>query len=419
MASIQAFRAYRPPSDIADRVVTRTADTYSSRERRELLNKFPESFMHVIFPEAGKKRKETLPNSKERFEKVREQFDTFHEKGNLIREEEPALYLYELRTNEKTFFGLIGAASVEDLEENRIKKHEQTLEKREELLKEYLKVCDINADPVLLAHPPDAELSEIIEKIRQEEATYDFETQDDQRHHRLWPIRDQEWIKKIREIFAGMDSLYISDGHHRSASSLRLAQEMRRTLENPHPEAGYEAFMAYFLPEDQLSIHGYYRCITDLNGYSEKEFLKHLEKDFQVIPTKGPVAADTLHEFGLYLDGNWYLLYPDPSRFDHRDPVGSLDASILYDLVLAPILGVEDPRNSERVHFHGAPKGMDPMLRDLKKGTYRVAFTLAPVPIEQLKEVADQGKNMPPKTTWIEPKLRSGLLIYRAGLHGS
>lgn len=418
MAKIQAFHAYRPPSELAPSVITRTADSYSSEERRRILHNDPYSFLHVIHPEAGKEVKETLPNTKERFEKVRQQFEAFYRSGVFVREGEAALYLYELTGPEGTYCGLIGGASVEDLKKDRIKKHEQTLEKREKLLKEYLKVCDINADPVLLCHPRHAPLDELIEHIRIEEPEYDLRTEDDGKRHRLWPILQKDWIRRIQECFSSMSTLYIADGHHRSASSLRLAEELEKEGAEAD-EDGYAAFMAYFIPEDQLNIHGYHRCVTDLNGYSTEDLLKELEADFQVIPSSGPVDADTLHEFGLYLDGNWYLLYPYPDRFDHRDPIGSLDASILYERILSPLLDVQDPRSSERVYFHGAPKGLDPMIRDLEAGKFRVAFTLAPVPLEQLKEVADRGRVMPPKTTWIEPKLRSALLIYRMGIHGS
>jgi uncharacterized protein (DUF1015 family) len=400
-------------------VITRTADTYSKKERERILQKNPDSFLHVIFPEAGQKQKRTRPNSKERFRKVRERFDEFHHRGVFIQEDQPALYLYELSSGNDRYIGFIGGASVEERERDLIKKHEQTLEKREELLKEYLKVCDINADPVLLCHPDREDLKEIVRGIREGPPSYDLVTEDDGRRHRLWPILDQGLIDRIRGVFDRIPALYIADGHHRSASSVRLAEEMQEASADRSNEAGFEHFMAYFLPESQLRIHGYHRCIKDLNGYDPKDFLRALHRHFRVIPSGTPVEANALHEFGLYLDGKWYRLHPHPESFDHDDPVGSLDASILYDRVLLPLLDVRDPRNSERVHFHGAPKGLDPMVADVDRGKFRLAFTLAPVPLEQLKEVADRGMVMPPKTTWIEPKLRSGLLIYRMGLHGS
>lgn len=399
-------------------MITRTADTYSLQERRRILRENPDSFLHVIFPEAGNKKKRTKPNTKARFLKVRERFEEFHQQGIFLREEEPALYLYELRSRNSCFIGFIGTASVRDQENGVIRKHEQTLEKREELLKEYLKVCDINADPVLLCYQDDQDLRELMDEVRTTPPTYDLLTEDDGRQHRLWPILNKDRIRKVQKQFERMPALYIADGHHRSASSLRLAEELR-TRSPQGEEAGYERFMAYFIPESQLQVHGYHRCLSDLNGYTVQGFLEALQKAFTLIPSDSPVEPESLHEFGLYIDGAWYRLHPDPSGFDHKDPIGSLDASILYHKVLLPLLNVKDPRNSQRVHFHGAPKGLAPLKKDVDQGKFRLAFTLAPVPIEQLKEVADQGLVMPPKTTWSEPKLRSGLLVYRMGLHGS
>ncbi len=379
----------------------------------------PESFLRVIFPEAGQKGKKTRPNSRERFIKVRERFEEFCLKGVFLRENTPSLYLYQLQSRTEHYMGFVGGASVPEQEAGRIKKHEQTLEKREELLKEYLKVCDINADPVLLCHPDRSDLDRIVNQIRNDPPEYDFTTEDDGRSHRLWVIRDEDRIQEIQSIFSEIPSLYIADGHHRSASSVRLAQEMRGAKGGQSENGGSEHYMAYFLPESQLSIHGYHRCIKDLNGYGKLDFLKALERDFILRSTREPVEPNALHEFGLYLDGEWFRLYPDPGLFDHEDPVHSLDASILYDRILLPLLNVQDPRNSERVHFHGAPKGIEPMMEDVDRGEYRLAFSLSPVPLEQLKEVADREEVMPPKTTWIEPKLRSGLMVYRMGLKRS
>lgn len=417
MASIKAFQAYRPPQDVADRVVTRTADTYSSQERKELLNEEPYSFLHVIHPEAGSKTKRTRPNSRERFLKVLERFEEFEKEGVFFQDERPGLYLYELTTPQRTFTGFIGTASVEELKNGGIRKHEQTLAEREELLKEYLKVCDINADPVLLAYPDDKTLEERIEELRSGTPEYDFHSSDDDRHHRLWPVFDPELIREIEERFEAIPALYIADGHHRSASSLRLALEMREKTGKSDGKEGFDRFMAFFIPESQLLIHGYHRCLKDLNRHSPRSFLEEVGKKFSVQKSDAPVESHTLHEFGMYLDRNWYRLYPDLSTVPHDDPVDSLDASILYDRLLLPVLEVEDPRTSKRVHFHGSPKGLELLMRSVDEGEYRVAFTLAPVPVEQLKEVADRGEVMPPKTTWIEPKLRSALLIYRMGLH--
>lgn len=420
MASIGAFRAYRPPAEHAGEVTTRTADTYSPLERERILSENPVSFLHVIFPEAGQKKKLTQPNTRARFEKVKQRFETFRDQEIFIREESPALYLYELRSETSSFLGFVGTASVRDQEKGMIRKHEQTLEKREELLKEYLKVCDINADPVLLCHQKDHELEKLAEDIRTSPPAYDLSTDDDDRHHRLWPVYDKKRIEHIKKVFHRMPALYIADGHHRSASSVRLAEEMRGNRQAEQCEgAGQEHFMAYFIPEDQLEVHGYHRCIKDLNGFDVQSFLLQLEKDFVLTPEEAPIEPKTLHEFGLYLDGSWYRLHPRSNSFDHEDPVGALDASILYDRVLWPLLNVKDARNSERVYFHGSPKGLNPMIENVDQGSFRMAFTLAPVPVEQLKEVADQGLVMPPKTTWSEPKLRSGFLIYRMGLHGS
>ncbi len=415
MAHVHPFKAILPRADIASLVPSRTYVSYSRQELINTLREDPYTFLHIINPDWEEKNR-PKPHSEARLQQIRGRFEEFLEEGILVEDDKQYFYLYEQVDGDQHYLGIIGCISIDDRLNGTIRSHEETLTKRENLLKEYLKVCDINAEPVLLSYPDEKGLEDKMQVFLRSEPDHAFTTTDDNVSHRMWHIGDPEDIAFIREHFASIPNLYIADGHHRVASSVLLGQEKREALGQWTGKEGFNFFMAYFIPESRLSIFGYHRAIKDLNDLSPEAFLQALEKDFEVREEPGPVEPSQVHRFGLFLEGCWYSLTARPDSFDDNDPVRSLDSSILYHNILYPILGIRDPKASDRVQFAGGPNGMGNLMGLMKKRKMKAGFVLHPVTIQQLKDVSDTGKNMPPKTTWIEPKLRSGLTVYRMDL---
>ncbi len=408
MARIIPFKAVRPSPDKVHLVATRSYVSYSPSALKRKLAENPFSFIHVINPEYSLKHRPL--KGKARFKLVRQNYIRFIDEGILQQEEKPAFYLYRQIQPNGNFVGLISGISIEDYENGTIKAHEQTLTRRERLFKEYLDVCNFNAEPVLLTYPDDDQVEKVINGRLSDQPIYDFTTTDGLRHQ-LWTIQDEKSIRQITARFATMKSIYIADGHHRSASSSLLGSARRKI--NPHHtgQEMYNYLMACMIPESQLKIYDYNRVVEDLNGHSEESFLELLRENFIIERTLSPAPPTQLHRFSMYLNEKWYSLELRTEPVS-TSPVDTLDARILSELVLQKHLGIEDPKTDPRIQFVSGKVGMDGLQFYADKKKMKLAFGLFPVATDQLKAVADADQIMPPKTTWIEPKLRSGLTIF-------
>lgn len=410
MPTIIPFRAVRPTRDKVGLVAARSYETYSKKGRKFRMDRNPYSFLHIVNP-GYKYHKEIT--GKKAFKLVRNRYQEFKEDGVFLQEELPSFYIYKIIDRKgQVFCGLIGGASVFDYENNRIKKHEDTLEDREELFKEYLDTVGFNAEAVLLTYPDNDTVSTIIEETTQKRAEYEFTTTYRDTHY-VWPLSDPKSIATIQEAFAHMPQLYIADGHHRSSSSYLLAKDHQQNDPNYHKDATYNYFMSFFIPESHVRIHEFNRLVKDLNGLSKEEFLIALDTVFR-IENRG-VAAYTpskKHHFSMYLDGEFYSLYLRKSNYNFENTLEALDTQILYKTILEPILGISDVRNDARISYAGGKKDMIYVKSAIDKGEYTVGFGMVPLTMEELKQIADDGYTMPPKSTYIEPKLRSGITIY-------
>ena len=316
--------------------------------------------------------------------------------------------------NGKTQYGLVVAAWVEDYMQGRIKKHELTRRDKEEDRMKHVRVNNANVEPVFFAHEDNEELNKIIARYTKERPLYDFIAPNDGFGHKFWIVDKDEDIKRITEIFAGFDSMYIADGHHRSAAAALVGAEKAKNNPNHKGDEEYNYFMAVCFPANQLTIIDYNRVVKDLNGLTEEQFLKKLEEHF-VVENKGKneYRPNKLHNFSLYLGGNWYSLTAKPGTYDDNDPIGQLDVTISSDLILRDILGITDLRSDKRIDFVGGIRGLGELKKRVDSGEMKVALALYPVTMKQLMNIADTGNIMPPKTTWFEPKLRSGLVIHK------
>lgn len=401
----------RPVRDKVHLVASRSYITYSNKGLRRKLDENPYTFLHILNPEYNQKEK-TPANSKERFEKVRERFEDFVKDGHLVSDEKANFYLYRQIKDGHPTTGIIGCVSVDDYFSKTIKIHEATISKREEIFKEYLKTVEINAEPVCFTYPNQHEIDLITSRISQNQAEYDFSTTNKVRHT-FWLIDQESDIRSIEEAFGEVKAIYIADGHHRSASSALLGKELSEANPNHTGEEGYNYFMGIFIPENELKIYEFNRLVSDLGDLSSEDFLKKIHENFELIYTEQAFFQPRkVHEIGMYLDKRWYCLIPKEEKFHAEDPVESLDVSILSDLLLKPILGIEDLRTDPRISFCGGPTALEDSKKLVDKGKAKVAFVHFPVTMQQLKAIADNDLIMPPKSTWIEPKLRSGLTVY-------
>lgn len=412
MAIVSPFKAIRPPQDKVHHVVSRTYSAYSKKYVYNLLEGNPYSFVHVLNPEY-KLKKTSKPNTPARFRKVRKKFEEFIRNNYFIRDEKPCLYLYrQIKEDGTTFTGIIGNASIDDYFRGVIKTHEQTLTAREEIFKDYLKICDFEAEPVLLTYGGNKQVDAVIRKYLKQTPEYNF-TMTDRLNHKLWVVSDSKDIQKIVTAFKKIPALYIADGHHRSASSALLGKEMRKKNPGYSGKEGFNFFMCLFVPEKQLKIYDYNRVIRDLDGLQKKEFLEKLGEKFIVVKKgKRPMRPAYPHQFSMYFNTNWYLLKAKNGAFAKTDPVKSIDSYILTENILSPLLGITDIKNDKRIHFIHGQRGLKALQEEVDSGKMTVAFALFPMNIDQIKRVADAGLSMPPKSTWIEPKLRSALTIF-------
>ena len=403
MAKLIPFKAVRPSPDKVSLVTSRSYDEYSAAELASQLDFNPFSFLHILNPAYVNQQKIGL---EKRFKLVAQKYNDFKAEEILIREENPVLYLYEIQSKNRNFTGIIGGTSIEDYRNNVIKKHEDTLQYRVELFKDYLHQTGFNTEPVLITYPDNFELNKWINQKKLTHSLYEFSTTKKEKHT-LWKIDDLKEIKWLQNEFEKVGDLYIADGHHRSASSL-LLYDQDRNLGNEN----LNSFMSFLIAESNVKIYEYNRIIRDLNGYSKDDFIIELSKNFWIKNKEQELWKPTKKfEFGMYLDGEFYsLTLKDENNFD--TVLESLDAQILYKTVLQPILGITDLRNDERIDYIPGNQSIITIKEVIDEGEFEVGFMLFPTKITEIKALADNDLIMPPKSTYIEPKFRSGLVIY-------
>lgn len=412
MAKIIPFKAFRAARNTVHLVASRSFVSYSKSSLAHKLNTNPFSFIHIINPQYTY-QKRTKANSPARFKLVAKKFQEFIKRGIFHQDEKEAIYLYKQEFKGNTYIGLIAGGSVDDYQNGVIKKHEHTILKREAVFKNYLQITDFNAEPVLITYPDNEAVEGIINKYLSVRPEYDFMSSNSACHE-MWVIENQEDIAVIQSAFESFDSLYIADGHHRCASSNLLGQTLKRENKEHTGKEHYNYMMSFFIPESRLNILEFNRLVEDLNGLSEKEFLQQVAEFFEIKKIDSEFFKPRAYnEIGMYLDGSWYALNAKVGTFDENHPVEKLDVSILSNNLLEPILGITDLRTDKRVQFLGGRHGEKELITMVNKGKAKVAFVLHPVTIDQLKEVADNHLYMPPKSTYIEPKIRSGLTLYK------
>ena len=412
MAIIKPFRGIRPPKTFVEQIASRPYDVLNSQEARREAERNEKSLYHIIkpeidFPEGTDEHDERV------YRKAVENFNMFQQKGWLVQDNEDRYYVYAQTMNGRTQYGLAVCASVEDYMTGKIKKHELTRRDKEEDRMKHVRVNNANIEPVFFAYPHDDELDSIVSKITSGKPEYDFVAPDGFGHH-FWVIEDRETIDRITEIFGNIPYLYIADGHHRSAAAALVGNEKCHQNPTHKGDEEYNYFLAVCFPDNQLNIIDYNRVVKDLNGLSDMEFLNELKKNF-IVEEKGqeiykPVK---LHNFSLYLDGKWYSLTAKEGTYNDNDPIGVLDVTISSNLILDEILGIKDLRSDKRIDFIGGIRGLGELKKRVDSGEMKVALALYPVSMKQLIDIADSGNIMPPKTTWFEPKLRSGLVIHK------
>lgn len=412
MARIRPFAGVRPKKELAEKVAALPYDVMNSQEAREIAKDDPYSFLHVTKPEIDLDT--TIDVHDDRvYAKAAENFKKFIDEGVLVQDETPYYYLYEQTMNDIVQVGLVAAASIDDYENNIIKKHELTRKDKEEDRTRHLDALDANAGPVFLTYHAQPKIDAIVSKWLEKEPICDF-TRDDNIRHRFWVIDDTNIIEQLSNAFSQIPTLYVSDGHHRSAAACNLRKIRRENNPNHTGEEAYNFFLTVIFPHNQLHIMDYNRVVKDLNGLSSEEFLTKIADKFIVETTSSdqPYSPEAKHTFGMYLNQQWYKLTAKDDTFNPADPIESLDVHILQHNLLAPILGIGEPRTDKRIDFVGGIRGLGELERRVNETGYNVAFSMYPTSIENLIDVADAGKIMPPKSTWFEPKLRSGLVVH-------
>lgn len=413
MAIIKPFRGIRPPQDLVEQVVSRPYDVLNSAEARAEAGDNEKSLYHIIKPEIDFPEG-TDEHDPRVYSKAAQNFERFQQEGWLVQDKKDCYYIYAQTMNGKTQYGLVVGAYVPDYMNGVIKKHELTRRDKEEDRMKHVRVNNANVEPVFFAYPDDALLDEIVQKYTAEKPVYDFVAPDDGFGHKFWVIDDDKDIERITEEFKGMPALYIADGHHRSAAAALVGAEKANQNPAHRGDEEYNYFMAVCFPASQLTIIDYNRVVKDLNGLTEEEFLAALQKNFEVQKMGAEIYKPAgLHNFALYLGGNWYSLTARPGTYNDNDPIGVLDVTISSNLILGEILGIKDLRSDKRIDFVGGIRGLGELKRRVDSGEMKVALALYPVSMKQLMDIADTGNIMPPKTTWFEPKLRSGLVIHK------
>lgn len=411
MVKVKPFAAIRPPKEIAHEVASRPYDVLNSEEAKAEAGE--KSLLHIIKPEI-----DFDPiideHSQEAYDKAVANFKLWQEKGWLVQDKKEMYYVYAQTMEGRTQYGLVVGASVEDYLTGKIKKHELTRKDKEEDRMIHVRIQDANIEPVFFSYPDNNEINEIVANVvKSKPAEYDFTAEDGFGHH-FWLIEDDSIINKITQLFATIPAFYVADGHHRTAAAALVGEEKRKNNPSHTGNEEYNYFLAVVFPESHLKIIDYNRVVKDLNGLSPKEFISKLEEDF-LIEKKGKeiYKPNALHNFSMYLEGEWYSLSAKPGTYNDNDPIGVLDVTVLSNLVFDKILDIKDLRTSTRIDFVGGIRGLAELSKRVDSGEMAAAFALYPVSMKQLIDIADTGNIMPPKTTWFEPKLRSGLAIHK------
>ena len=410
MPDIKPFKGLRPEPNLAEKVAAPPYDVLNSEEARELAKDNPFSFLHISKPEIDLPQNIGQYDSRV-YKKGAENFKRFIEEGILVQDEKPCFYLYQLIMGEHKQTGIVAGASVEDYNNGKIKIHEYTRADKEKDRATHVAVLNANTGPVFLTYHAKESINKIVNGIQKQTPLYDF-TSTDGIKHTIWKVDDTITIEKIQSEFDRLDYLYIADGHHRSAAGAKVQEIRMKNNPNHTGKEEYNYFLSVIFPDDQMYIMDYNRVVKDLNGFSEREFLNKISENFEITKYVKVYKPKERHTFGMYLNKSWYKLTAKPNTFNEDDPVDSLDVSILHKNLMEPVLGITDPRRDERIDFVGGIRGLGELERLVDSGKYKVAFALYPTSIHELMRVADSNKVMPPKSTWFEPKLRSGLIIH-------
>lgn len=414
MATIKPFKGLRPPRELVERVASRPYDVLNSDEARREAEGNEMSLYHIIRPEIDFPQG-TDEHDERVYQKAAENFRLFQDKGWLVQDREEHYYIYAQTMNGRTQYGLVVGAYVPDYLDGTIKKHELTRRDKEEDRMKHVRVCNANIEPVFFAYPDNEVLNALIARYTAQEPVYHFTAPDDGFGHSFWVVDRREDIDTITAEFAKMPALYIADGHHRSAAAALVGAEKARQNPKHRGDEEYNYFMAVCFPAGQLTIIDYNRVVRDLNGLTPEAFLHALEAHFDVEDkgTAEPYRPAALHNFSLYLAGHWYSLTAHADTYDDTDPIGVLDVTISSRYILDEVLGIKDLRSDKRIDFVGGIRGLEELKRRVDSGEMAAALALYPVSMKQLMDIADTGNIMPPKTTWFEPKLRSGLVIHK------
>ena len=410
MAVLKPFKGYRPPQNIVDKLASKPYDVINSEEARKEAN--PYSLLHIIKPEIDFDPEVDMYSEKI-YNKARENFKKWIDNGWLTQDNKENLYIYAQTWGEHIQYGIVGCASVDDYLNDVVKKHELTRKKKEEDRMKHVRVTNANMEPVFFTYKAREEMDKIIINwAHNHEPVYDF-TSDDGMGHKFWVIDDDETINTIVDHFSKIPATYVADGHHRTAAAALVGNEKREHDPNYTGDEEYNYFLAVHFPDNQLKIIDYNRVVKDLNGMSPEEFINKLKDSFTVEEVgKEPFKPQVQHTFGMYLEGKWYKLTAKEGTYDDNDPIGVLDVTVLSNYVLDNVLDIKDLRTSERIDFVGGIRGLKELEKRVDSGEMKVAFSLYPVTLQQLINIADSGEIMPPKTTWFEPKLRSGLVVH-------
>ena len=410
MAIIRPFKAIRPTKELAERIAALPYDVMNSDEAREMVKDNPYSFLHVDKAEVDLPKEIDAYDDKV-YEKAKENLDKMIDGGLYIEDEKPNYYIYRQVMKGRSQTGLVACASIDDYNNNVIKKHELTREEKEIDRINHVYKCEAHTGPIFLTYRENKDISNIVNEWVKKEPIYDFKA-DDGVSHTVWIIDDEDTVNKLQDLFKTVKYLYIADGHHRSASAVKVGHIKRAEKENYTGEEEFNFFLSISYPDSELEVLDYNRTVKDLNGLSKEEFLSKVKENFEVIENNEQVKPKEKHTFGMYLENQWYLLKAKKDIFNPDDPVDRLDVSILQDNLLRPILGIDDPRKSKRIKFIGGIRGLNE-LEKRANTDMKVSFSMYPTTIEDIMAIADSGETMPPKSTWFEPKPRSGLFIHK------
>lgn len=410
MATVRPFKAFRPKPEFAAEVAAKPYDVLNSQEAREEVKGHLLSFLHVGKPEIDLDPKIDLHDPAV-YAKAKENLQKLISQNVLVQDPEPYLYVYAQTMNGRTQYGIVGCASVEEYWNDTIKKHELTRKDKEEDRCNHVRVTNSHSGPIFLTFPDNKEINQIIDSVVRQKPENDHVALDGIRHQ-SWVIKDKNTIQKLQSLFASVPNLYVADGHHRSAAAAIVGRERKNANPKHRGDEEYNFFLAVCFPASQLHIMDYNRLVKDLNGLTAEEFLNRCKKDFSSTPASKQVHPEHKGEFGVYLEGKWYVLKASDSLLKQSDPVARLDVAILQNSLLDSILGIKDPRVDKRIDFVGGIRGLNELERRVNSGEMKIAFSMHPTSIHELIAIADAGKIMPPKSTWFEPKLRDGLFVH-------